>query len=215
MGDARQIVVVGAGGHATVVIDALIAGGRRPAFVLDDDPSKRGEQIGGITIRGPLAELSEQELQRCSIVVAIAKNDLRRRLVLDLLGRHATLCGVRHPSAIISPQATMDPTTQIMAGAIVNAGATIKAHAVLNTGCIVEHDASVAEHTHIGPGAILAGAAVLEQGVFVATGAKVCPFVRLGSWSTLGAGAVALCDVPTKAVAVGVPARVIQKETRP
>jgi acetyltransferase EpsM len=215
MGDQREIVIVGAGGHAIVVIDALIACGRRPAFVLDDDPFKRGAQIGGIRIRGPLAELSQQELQRCSIVVAIAKNDLRRRLVLDLLGRHATLCGVRHPSAIISPQATMDPTTQIMAGAIVNAGATIKAHAVLNTGCIVEHDASVAEHTHIGPGAILAGAAVLEQGVFVATGAKVCPFVRLGSWSTLGAGAVALRDVPAKAVAVGVPARVIQKETPP
>jgi acetyltransferase EpsM len=214
MSDQHELVVVGAGGHATVVIDALIAGGRRPAFVLDDDPAKRGAQIGGISIRGPLAELSERELQRYSILVAIAKNELRHRLVLDLAGRHATFCGVRHSSAIISAQATVDPTAQIMAGAIVNAGATIKAHAVLNTGCIVEHAVSIAEYTHVGPGAVLAGAVVLEQGVFVATGAKVCPFVRLGSWSTLGAGAVALRDVPAMSVAVGVPARVVEKEAR-
>jgi len=210
MSDPSELVVVGAGGHATVVIDCLIASGLRPVFILDEDLTKRGARIGGIPILGPLVALTEQELQRYSIIVAIAKNDLRHRLVLDLLGRHATLCGVRHPSAILSPQAAIDPTAQIMAGAIVNAGASVKAHAVLNTGCIVEHDASIGEYTHVGPGAVLTGAAVLEQGVFVGTAASVCPFVRLGSWSTLGAGAVAVRDVSPKVVAVGVPARPIE-----
>src|SRR5690348_5359721 len=204
MSAERELIIVGAGGHATVVVDALMAAGRRPVFVVDDDPVKRGALIGGISVRGPLAELTAQHLERCAFVVAIAKNDLRYRLVLDLLGRHATLCGVRHPSAIVSALARVDPTAQIMAGAIVNAGANVGAHTVLNTGSIVEHDAVIAEYSHVGPGAVLAGAVALEQGAFVATGAKVCPFVRLGSWSTLGAGAVALRDVPAQSVAVGV-----------
>ena len=212
MSAPRELIVVGAGGHATVVIDALIAGGHRPAFVLDDDPAKRGSQVGGVSVRGPVAELTPRELECYSFVVAIAKNDLRYRLVLDLLGRRATLSGVRHPAAVLSSQARIDPTAHIMAGAIVNAGATVGPHAVLNTGSIVEHDSVIAEYSHVGPGAVLAGAAVLEQGAFAATGAKVCPFVRLGSWSTLGAGAVALRDVPARSVAVGVPARVLKKE---
>lgn len=213
MSGQRELVIIGAGGHATVVIDALITGGRTPAFILDDDPAKRGARVGGVSVRGPLAELTERDFRQYSIVVAIAKNDLRYRLVLDLIGHGATLCGVRHPSAIISSQASIDSTAQIMAGAIVNAGAAVGAHAVLNTGCIVEHDVAIGEYTHVGPGAVLAGAVVLEEGVFVATGAKACPFVRLGAWSTLGAGAVALRDVPAGVVAIGVPARPIGKGT--
>src|SRR5579859_88519 len=125
-----ELIVVGAGGHATVVIDALIASGCSPSFIVDDDLTKRGVQIGGVSVRGPVTELAQEELRRCSVIVAIARNDLRRRLVLDLVGRGATFCGVRHPSAIISPLAAVDSTAQIMAGAIVNAGASVRAHAV-------------------------------------------------------------------------------------
>lgn len=212
MNDPRELVVVGAGGHATSVVDALLAAGRKPAFILDDDQTKRGHQVGGVVVRGPLSEFSSDEVGRFSIAVAIARNGVRRRLVVHLLARGATLCGVRHPSAVVSRQARIDPTAQIMAGAIVNAGVVVKAHAVLNTGCIVEHDVTVAEYAHIGPGAVLAGAVALEEGAFVASGATVCPFVRLGSWSTLGAGAVALSDLRPRTLAVGIPARPIREE---
>lgn len=214
MSKAPDIVVIGAGGHATVVVDALLAGGLKPVFILDDDAAKRGVRLGGVSVRGPVADLSLRDFETCALVVGIAKNDLRRRLVLELTRHPASFCGVRHPSAIVSAQARIDPTAQIMAGAIVNAGASIGAHAVLNTGCIVEHDVAVGPYTHVGPGAILAGAVVLEEGAFVGTGAKVCPFARVGAWSTLGAGAVALRDVAAGEVAVGVPARPVPKRTR-
>ena len=192
-------------------MDALAADGRRPVFIVDDDPAKKGRQLARVTIRGGLEGISMEELQRYAVVVAIAENDIRKRIAQMLLQRGASLCGVRHPSALISPLATVDPLTQVLAGVIVNAGAVVQAHAVLNTGCIVEHDSFVGACAHIGPGAVLAGAVLVEEGAFVATGAKVCPFVRLGSWSTLGAGAVALKDLPPGAVAVGVPARTLPR----
>ena len=214
MSGQRSVVVIGAGGHATVVVDALVAGGRKPAFILDDNPDKIGTRIGGVVVRGPVTGLSAKELERHWLVVGIAKNEVRRRLTLDLLKRGARFCGVRHPSAILSPQADLEPTAQIMAGVIVNAGAEVGAHAVLNTGCIVEHDASIGEYCHVGPGAVLAGAVKLEEGAFAATGAKACPFVRLGAWSILGAGAVALRDIAARSTAVGVPARPVGKRRR-
>ena len=214
MNEVPGVILVGAGGHATSVIDALLSGGRRPAFLLDDDPAKRGRILGEALIRGSLADLSGEELRHYPILVSIAKNPIRQRIVLELTSRGATLCGVRHPSAILSQHATIHPTVQIMAGVIVNAGAVVNAHAVLNTGCIVEHDVQVAEFAHIGPGAVLSGAAVVEEGAFVGSGATLCPFVRLGRASTLGAGAVAVRDVAPQSVAVGIPARPIRNETR-
>ncbi|HWX20982.1 MAG TPA: NeuD/PglB/VioB family sugar acetyltransferase [Candidatus Binatia bacterium] len=211
---SNDVILYGAGGHATSVVDALLAGGHKPAFIVDDDPGKKGQRILQTTVRGPMQELSPDDLSRYAVLIAIAINDLRKRIALDLNRRGAKPCGVRHPSAIISPHARVHPTAQILAGVIVNAGAVVQSHAVLNTGCIIEHDCIVGEFCHIGPGAVLAGAVVTGEGVFVATGAKVCPFVRLGGWSTVGAGAVVLHNLAPHCLAVGVPARSLRKESR-
>lgn len=204
----------GAGGHSVSVLDALTIAGQPPALIIDEDPAKQGRQIGGVRVVGNLSLFSKEELANYELIVAIARNEVRKQVVSRLLQLGAKLCGVRHPSAIISPMATVDPAAQILAGVIVNAGAVVRAHAVLNTGCIVDHDTSVGEFAHVGPGAVLAGAVVLEEGAFVATGAKVCPSVRIGGWSTLGAGAVALNDIPAHSVAVGVPARLTTGDAR-
>lgn len=209
MGEHLKRALFGAGGHSISVLDALTVAGQPPAFILDEDPAKKGKKIANIPVIGCLDELPPQELANYDLVVAIARNDIRKHMALKLLKLGAKLCGVQHPSAVVSPLATVDPTAQILAGVIVNPGATVRAHAVLNTGCIVEHDTVVGEFAHVGPGAVLAGAVALEEGAFVATGAKVCPFVRVGSWSTLGAGAVALEDIAAHCVAVGIPARVM------
>ena len=206
-----RIIVFGAGGHAVSVLDALRASGINPAFILDDAPEKKGTQLLGTAVRGSAQELPPAELRECTILVAIAVNAARQRVVGSLTERVAGFAGVRHPTATISPFAMVDPTAQVMARVVVNAGARVEAHAVLNTGAIIEHDAHVGAFTHIGPGAVLAGAVVIEEGAFVAAGATVCPFVRLGRGSVLGAGGVALQDVPADWVAVGVPARKLRK----
>ena len=209
MAEHLRRAMYGAGGHSVSVLDALTLAGQPPALIIDDDPAKLGRQVGGVRVSGNLSQFSREELANHELIVAIARNEIRKKIVSQLLQLGAKLCGVKHPSAIISPMASVDPAAQILAGVIVNAGAVVRAHAVLNTGCIVDHDASVGEFAHVGPGAVLAGAVVLEEGAFVATGANVCPFVRIGGWSTLGAGAVALDDIPAHSVAVGVPARLM------
>ena len=52
---------------------------------------------------------------------------------------------------------------------------------------------------------------VVEDGVVIAAGAKVLGRVTLGAGCTVGANAVVLMDVPPGCVAVGVPARIIDK----
>lgn len=51
----------------------------------------------------------------------------------------------------------------------------------------------------------------LRNGVFVGAGAKILGNIEIGNSAKIGANAVVLCDVPSGATAVGVPARVINK----
>jgi serine O-acetyltransferase len=50
---------------------------------------------------------------------------------------------------------------------------------------------------------------IIGDDVFIGCGAKVLGAVTIGDGARIGANAVVLCDVPPKATAVGVPARVV------
>lgn len=52
---------------------------------------------------------------------------------------------------------------------------------------------------------------VLEDNVWLGGGVIVCPGVRIGANSVIGAGAVVTKDIPPNSVAVGNPARVIRE----
>lgn len=54
---------------------------------------------------------------------------------------------------------------------------------------------------------------VLENNVWLGGGVIVCPGVRIGENSVIGAGAVVTRDIPANSVAVGNPARVVKSVT--
>ena len=59
----------------------------------------------------------------------------------------------------------------------------------------------------------LANAIVVEDNVWIGGGAILCPGVRIGRGSTIGAGSVVTRDVPARVVAAGNPCRVIRRLT--
>ena len=80
--------------------------------------------------------------------------------------------------------------------------------------------------TEVGPNALIAPfvtiglrgsfeGPVLGTGVSVGSGAKVLGHVRVGDRASIGANAVVLTDVPPRATAVGVPARIVQADDEP
>lgn len=114
---------------------------------------------------------------------------------------------VVHAAAWVSPAATLDPGTVVLAHAVVNAGAAVGPHAILNSGSVVEHDAVVGAFAHLGPGAVLGGGARLGARAFVGMGALVRDHVAVGSDAVVGMGAVVTADVGDGVTVVGVPAR--------
>lgn len=207
-----RILVLGAGGHARVVIDALRnAGGAEVVAALDDDPRLAGGRCEGVAVLGPLAELPRvvADLGVQAFVVAIGSGE--RRLALAAAAEAAGLVArsVVHAAATVAGSAQIDAGAMILARAVVNPGARVGAHAIVNTGAIVEHDAEVGAGAHLAPGAILCGAARLGARAHGGAGSVVREGISVGADAIVGAGAAVVRDVPEGARVAGVPARPI------
>jgi len=202
----NRIVVVGAGGHAKVAIATVRAAGGEVVAAYDDDPTRWGQQILGVPIKGPV---SKEEIGTGPAIIAIGNNQARRLLAQRLRAKWVSVC---HPDTTVHPSVSLGPGTVVFAGAVIQPDATIGAHSILNTAATVDHDCIVGDFVHIGPGVTLCGGVTVDEGVLLGVGAKVAPSVEIGPWSTAGAGAVCMVDVPGSTTVVGVPARPVEAD---
>lgn len=207
-----RAVGIGAGGHAKVVLEALLAQGDVEIVgLLDSDPGLKGHAVLGVPVLGG-DELLEQ-LHRDGVrhafmgVGGVGDNSIRRRLFERIQNTGFEFLSVRHASAVVSPSAELGEGTCLCPGAIVGAGARLGRNVIVNTGAIVEHDCDVGDHVHIASGAVLAGAVVVGPGAHVGAGAAVRQGVRIGRDSLVAMGAAVVEDVPDEVAVAGVPAR--------
>lgn len=204
-------VILGAGGHARVVLDALVARSHWPRLAfLDRDPALRGRQISGVPVVGDDGDLVHARANGFThfIVGVGGVGDNAPRLTLFEKGLASGLepATVLHPAARLAASSAIGGGTAVLAGVIVNPNAAIGRNVVLNTGCIVEHDCRIGDHAQVSPGAIVLGGVSVGRLAYIGAGAVLIQGVRIGEGAVVGAGAVVLGDVPDGARAVGVPA---------
>ena len=211
MSDPRpQVVVLGAGGHARVLVDLLRLVSLEPVAVLDRDGAAARGNVLGVPIVGGDEELKRFDPARVALVNAVGSvqiNASRRELFLRCraLGFHfATLV---HPRSTVAAGATLAEGVQVLAGAVINVGARVAENTIINTAAVVEHDCTIGPHVHVASRAALAGGVTAKEAAFIGAGATVIQGIVIGARAVVGAGAVVIRDVEDDAVVVGVPAR--------
>ena len=201
----QRIVVVGAGGHAHVVIDCLLAGGHEVVGIVDQDVRHKGTRILGVDVKGDESTLTDLDYDK--VIVAIGDNATRRRVFLELVATGETSVTAIHPRSTIAQGVSMGEGAVVFAGVVINPAAEIGANTIVNTSASVDHHCIVGAHVHIAPGAHLGGECQIGEGAFVGIGATILPRVRIGANATVGGGAVVIRNVPDGGLVVGNPAR--------
>lgn len=209
----EEIIVIGSGGHAKVVIELLWAMEQRVTYCVGS-VEDADECMGVPVLKGDehLELLYKQGYRRT--IVAVGANQTRQRLSERAVGVGYELVNAISPHAIISPSARIGLGVAIMAGAVLNAACAIDDLAIINTGATIDHDCRIGRAAHIAPQCALAGNVTVGAGSFLGVGCKVIPGKRIGQDVTVGAGGVVISDIPDGALAVGVPARVIKSLKR-
>jgi UDP-perosamine 4-acetyltransferase len=206
----RRCVVVGGGGHAKVVIDAMRTLKELEPVAVTDPRGELQDVLGVPVVGGDdrLAPLHKRGVRWFVVGLgSVADNRPRARLYEVATGRRLKGATVRHAAATVAGSASLGDGTVVLAQAAVNADARIGANCIVNTGAIVEHDCGIGDHVHVCPGAVIGGGARIGTGAFVGSGAVVKQGVSVGRWAVIGAGAVVLQDVGEGATVAGIPAR--------
>lgn len=209
----KPVLVIGGGGHAKVVIDALKKDGRHVLGIVD--PSfDVGDLVLNVPVLGDDGAVSEHDPESVHLANGIGStgNGNRRTEVYEKFVRSGyRFVNVIHPAATVATAMPDLRGVQVMAGAVVQVGCVIGANSIVNTRASVDHDCKVGAHVHIGPGATVCGGVTIEDGAFVGAGAVLVPGVRIGRKAIIGAGSVVLHDVEQRTTVAGVPARVIHR----
>ena len=200
----KSVTILGAGGHAKVVISLLKSNGYTIEKVLDDDILKDGELIMGYEIDVPI-ELHENEI---TCAHGIGSNKIRKLLAEKYAEVKWPV--LIHPTAYVDPSAKVGNGSVIMAGAVIQADAQIGSHVIINTGATVDHDCIIGDYAHIAPGTNLAGENTIGEGVLMGVGSATIPQVKVGQWSVIGAGSVLGKSVPNRVLVAGNRAKIIK-----
>lgn len=198
----KDVIIIGAGGHAGVIADIVLRRGDRVLGFLDDAP--RADAVAGLPVLGSVSDYVNYPA--AEFVVGIGNGAVRRKIagMLDGVKWYTAI----HPAAVISPMGvSVGEGTVIMANAVVNPGAQIGGHCIINTAAVVEHDNNIGDFAHISVGAKLAGTVTIGEETWVGIGAVVSNNLSVCGGCMIGAGAVVVKSIGEPGTYVGVPAR--------
>ena len=210
------IIIVGAGGHAIVVADALLAAGARVLGFTDADPSRHGLTLCGLPVLGDdriLDGHTPESVQLANGIGGVGSRrgePLRRSVQQRLTAIGWTFVSLRHPSAVVSPFAHVSAGAQLLAACVVQPGAHVGEGCIVNTAAVVEHDVTLGPFVHVAPRALVCGGVCVGTNCHLGAGAVVREGLRLGADTVVGAGAVVIRDFGGGGVLIGVPARLLE-----
>jgi sugar O-acyltransferase (sialic acid O-acetyltransferase NeuD family) len=208
---SKPLIIIGAGGHAKVLIDALKRLGAPIRGISEHNPALINTELLGVPVicnDGELKRYPPESVTLVNGLGAVMDTSLRREVFKRLKMLGYAFSQVIHPSAVISVNARLAEGVQVMAGAVIQPGATIAENTLINTRTSVDHDCQIGSHVHLAPGVTLCGSVEVGDSVHVGSGATVIQGIIIGPQSLVGAGTLVRENVPAGSTVIGVPGRI-------
>ena len=155
-----EIVVIGGGGHAKVLISLLKKLGWQILGYTDEQD--RGRLLGVSYLGGDAVLPGVLGTHRqCSAMLGLGKIDasparvgLQRESAPSVSSPRGRLA-----RAVVNEGWKLGAGTAVFDGAVVNSGTVAGSVCILNTNSTVEHDCRLGDNVHVAPGATVCGAA--------------------------------------------------------
>ena len=202
------IIIIGGGGHASVIYEILIM---RSADILgyvapQRSPSKLQHcaYLGDDAI---LTNYSNEEVMLANGLGSVSRPTARKNIFELFKGAGYRFTSVIHPNTVISSSAILSEGVQIMAGSIVQNQVVCADNVLVNTGAIIDHHCNIGAHTHVSVRAAICGNVTVGEECHLGAGSTIIQGVSVDEKCSVGAGAVVINDILSEQTVVGVPAR--------
>ena len=205
-----DIIGIGCGGHAKVLLDILNSYNEYNLIGLISPSSENIKNQCNIPIIGDdsdLPKLFKDGIQNVFIAFSSLKSSTKNKNMYNYLKKIGfNIINVIHKTSIISNNLETKNGIKIMAGVIINPSVKIGNNSIINTGAIIDHDCLIEDHVQIAPGTILGGNVLVGEGSFIGLGARIIENITIGKYSYVAAGSIVTSDVKDGCMVAGVPA---------
>ncbi|HQH18290.1 MAG TPA: hypothetical protein PKZ43_01950 [Bacteroidales bacterium] len=159
----NKIVIIGAGGHAKVVADAVIKQGKYTlAGFVDDDETCIFILNNGFKVIAKTNEIEKIIIAADYFIVAIGDNNIRYKL-FKTFKQKMKPATIIHPSAVISQNVKIGEGCAILANAVINEDVEIGNNCIINAMVLIDHETSIGENGHISQGSIIGSNCIVKS----------------------------------------------------
>jgi sugar O-acyltransferase (sialic acid O-acetyltransferase NeuD family) len=210
MGD---IVVIGGGGHAKVVLGILKK--LKSYRIVGYTDLKDCGTLLGVPYLGSDSALESLAAKSSMLNAVLSVGQIGLGHVRAELWERLQRFGLQFP-LIVSPGAIVNEGVSgsegsvVMDGAVINVGARLGQGAIVNTNSTVEHDVVLGDWVHVAPGATICGGVTVGHFSTIGAGATVIEGIKIAADSIVGAGATVVRDLKEAGTYAGCPAHRIK-----
>lgn len=206
---SKQVVIIGAGGHAKVIADIIEKCGDNLLGFLDDNKELGEKVIKEYKVIGKIenSKIMQKSNKNLYFIIGIGSNYVRESIYEKYKLNYYTAI---HPNSNIAIDVTIEEGTVVMANACINSNAKIGKNCIINTGAIIEHDNIIEDYVHVSPNATLCGTVKIGKYTHIGAGTTIKNNSTVIDNCIIGAGAVVLKNIEEKGTYVGVPVRKIK-----
>jgi len=195
----KKIVLIGAGGHCKVIIDAIRLKKEFSIYGVTDFKFPEKTEVLGVPVLGRddmLLEIFKKGIKYAFISVgSIGDCSIRKRIDGQLRKIGFKLPVIIHPKTVVAKDVEIEEGAFVAAGAVINPGTRIGRNAIINTSSSIDHDCEIGDFVHIAPGVTLSGAVKVGSESHIGTGANVIQCIKIGKSAKIRAGALVADDV--------------------
>ena len=146
----KKLLILGAGGYGRTVADVARQLGCYQKIAFLDDAKEATPGILGKC--GDFLQFADADTE---MYPAFGDNAARMAWIEKLEHHGIPVPTLVHPSAYVSPTATLYSGVTVLPMAVVNTAVTLKTGCIVNIGVLIDHDCVIEAGCHLAPGVII------------------------------------------------------------
>ena len=164
----KKLLILGAGGYGRTIADiARQLGCYQKIAFLDDG------KAGTPGVLGTCEDFLQFADETTEMYPAFGNNTVRMGW-LERFEDHGIRVPVMvHPSAYVSPLATLYAGVTVLPKAVVNTGTVVKNGCIVNIGVLIDHDCVLEEGCHLAPGVVIKAENRIPAGMKIEAGTVI------------------------------------------
>lgn len=215
-----KVIIIGGIGTGTIIAQAIIDSERRGRDDIKlmgfmSHNKEVGEEIEGFPV---FVKQSRENVERCycdgyKFIFALHRMDGGDHFVelYNYLGlRSEMMATFVHPMAYVAPNVIVSNGAVIMPNAMISAATIIGENSLIMTGVTIGHNSVLGKFNHLASQSVVGSYVKTGVGTHFGLNCTVREYLAIGSFSTIGMGAVLTKNVEDYEIWVGNPAKFLR-----